>query len=224
MLLTSSLTPDESVANPDESVANQFFATKYFFSSRNCCHEKKIFLGKKLIGNNLVSKSIANPWRKCCQPIILWQTNFWQKNWLATLSSGVGNTLAKKYFFFSWQQFWGKKYFVAKKNWQKKLVGNTLVGGWQHSHQGLATLSLGVNNVDNIDWLPNPQFWCYKNGMHQKINPSLPQIGSDRIEIVILCKKRSRIGSIRSLVWSSFPGGERYSRHTMLWLIITIKF
>ena len=141
MLLTSSLTPDESVANPDESVANQFFATKYFFSSRNCCHEKKIFLGKKLIGNNLVSKSIANPWRKCCQPIILWQTNFWQKNWLATLSSGVGNTLAKKYFFSRGNNFEEKNIL-----WQKKLVGNTLVGGWQHSRRGstmTSTTSIG---------------------------------------------------------------------------------
>ena len=89
-----------------------------------------------------------------------------EKNWLATLSSGVGNTLAneivanqffaKKYFFFLWQQFREKKYFVAKK-----LVGNTLIGGWQHSRRGLTmmpTTSIGT------------QF-----GMHQQINPSLPQ-------------------------------------------------
>ena len=130
MLLTSLLTPDKSVAN-------QFFLPNFFWP-------QNIFLLKIVA----MRKKIG---RECCQPIFWPKICLPQNNRLATLSSGVGNTLAdeivanqffaKKYFFSRGNNFEKKKYFVAKK-----LVGNTLVGGWQHSRRGstmTSTTSIG---------------------------------------------------------------------------------
>ena len=80
---------------------------------------------------------------------------------LATLSPMrllPSNFFAKKYFFsrdnnFEKKKFGTKKFLAKKIGWQHSRQG------WQHSRQGLATLSSGVyDDVDNIDWLPNPQF------------------------------------------------------------------
>ena len=151
MLSTSLLTPDESVANPRRECCQPiffaiFFCHKIFFSSKLLPREKKYFLARVL---PTPDESVANQFfcqKFVCHKIIGWQ-HFRQGLAILLLTRLLPINFLPRNIFFSWQQFREeKKYFVAK-NWLATLSS------------GLATLSSGVNDdVNNIDWLPNPQF------------------------------------------------------------------
>ena len=112
---------------------------------------------------------------------------------LPTTDESVANQLfgqkmfAKKIFFFSWQQFWGKKYFVAKK------IGKKI--GWQHSRRGstmTSTTSIGCQ-IHSFD---ATKMVCTKN--KSQLTP-VPKTIIDRSSIIMMI---AIIDLDRS--WSSF--------------------